>query len=127
MKRKFDIAYTIAWENLAFAKMKPLCELAERHGVDLGQGYKNDQSCAEFVKFIAHGQQKQLTTALSHSKFFSLQADGSTDAGNIEEELFRVLFFDPYSKDEKVHVRDFFFTVRYTLAVELARACLIAC
>ena len=40
MKRKFDISYTIARENLAFAKIKPLCELAERHGVDLGQGYK---------------------------------------------------------------------------------------
>ena len=65
------------------------------------------------MKFIARGQQEQLTTALSRSKFFSLQADGSTDAGNIEEELFLVLFFDPYSKDGKVHVRDSFFTVRH--------------
>ena len=41
---------------------------------------------------------------LSRSKFFSLQADGSTDAGNIDEELFLVLHF--------VHVHDSFFTVR---------------
>ncbi len=32
----------IAKEKLAFTKMKPICELEERHGVDLGVGYKND-------------------------------------------------------------------------------------
>ena len=41
VKRKFDIAYQIAKHNLAF-------NLEERHGVDLGQGYKNDQACATF-------------------------------------------------------------------------------
>ena len=93
--------------------MKVLCELEERHGVDLGRGYKNDRSCATYVEFIACDLQEQLMTALSRSKFFSLQADGSTDAGNIEEELFMVLHFDPYSKDGKVHVRGLFFTVRH--------------
>ena len=33
--------------------MKPLCELEERHGVDLGQGDKNVQACAPFVDYIA--------------------------------------------------------------------------
>ena len=112
-KRKFDIAYTIAREMLAFTKMKTLCELEERHGVDLGQGYKNDRGCATFVEFIARDLQEQLMKALSRSKFFSLQADGSTDAGNIEEELFLVLHFDPYSQDGKVHIRDSVFTVRH--------------
>ena len=63
------------------------------------------------MKFIAHGQQEQLTTALSRSNFFSLQADGSTDAGNIGEELFLVLHLDPYAKDGKVHVFDSFIAV----------------
>ena len=40
LKRKFDISYFISKENLAFTKMQPLCELLERQGVDLGQGYK---------------------------------------------------------------------------------------
>ena len=43
-KCKFDITHTIAKEMMAFTKMKTLCELEERHGVDLGQGYKNDRS-----------------------------------------------------------------------------------
>ena len=50
----------------------------------------------------------------SGAKFFSLQADGSTDAGNIEDELFLVLTFDPHTKDGKVHVHDRFLTVRQT-------------
>ena len=103
--------YTIAKENLSFTKIKALCELEERHRADLGQGYKNGCSCTTFVEFIARDQQQQLMTALSRSKFFSLQADGSTDAGNVEDKLFLLLYFDPYSKDGKIHVHDSFFTV----------------
>ena len=65
-------------------------------------GYKNNHSCATFLEFIVQDLQEQLMKALSDSKFFSLQADGSTDAGNIEEELFFVLHFDRYFKDGKM-------------------------
>ena len=50
---KFDISYMIAKEKLAFTKMKPICELEESHGVNLGVGYKNNCACATFVSFIA--------------------------------------------------------------------------
>ena len=46
MKRKFDIAYMIAKENMSFTKTKAVCALVERHGADLGQGYKNDRGCS---------------------------------------------------------------------------------
>ena len=87
--------------------MKALFELEERHGAELGQGYRNDRACATFRE-----QQEQLMAALSRFKFFSLQSDGSTDAGNVEDEMFLVLNFDPYSADGKVHMCDSFFTVR---------------
>lgn len=45
-------------------------------------------------------------------KFFSVQADGSTDAGNVEDELFAVQYFDPKMDDGQVHVWNKFFTVR---------------
>ena len=112
LKRKFDVAYMIAKEKLAFTKMKPLCELEERHGVDLGQGYKNDRACSTFIEFVAREQREKLMAAISRSKFFSIQADTSTDAGNAEEELFLILHFDPYSADGKVHVCDRYFAVR---------------
>ena len=51
IKHKFDIAFFISHENVAFANMGLLCELEERDGVDLGQGYKNDKACASFVDY----------------------------------------------------------------------------
>ena len=72
-----------------------LCELEAQHGVQLGTGYKNNQACCEFVKYIA---QEQRDLLISMVRFFGIQFDGNTDSANIEEELFLVLFFDPYQK-----------------------------
>ena len=112
MKRKFDIAYTISKENMAFTKMKPICELMERHGVDLGEGYKNNQACACFTSYIAVEERQRLVGDLTGAKFFSLQADGSTDCGNIEDELFLVVFLDHQAVDKRLRVRNKFFSVR---------------
>ncbi len=109
VKRKFEVAFMIAKENMSFTKMKPICELEERHGVDLGQGYKNNRACATFVDYTALEQRQGLVAALSQAKFLSLQADGSTDSGN---ELFLTVYFDPHDTDRQVHVRNKFFTVR---------------
>lgn len=95
---------------MAFAKMGALCELQERRGVDLGQGYKNEKAHASFVHYNADKQWQILVSALAGTKFFSLQADGSTNAGNVE--LFLVLYFDAHVKDRKVHVHNRFLTVR---------------
>ena len=65
------------------------------------------------MEIVARDLHEQLMKALSRSKFFSLQADRSTDVGNIEEELFLVLHFNPYSQDGKVHICNSFLTVRY--------------
>ena len=73
MKRKFDVAYIIAKENMVFVKTKCVCAL---DSVDLGEGYKNDHGCSVVVEFIARDQQKQLVADLTRSKLFSLQADG---------------------------------------------------
>eukprot|EP00731_Ephydatia_muelleri_P034732 Em0074g4a len=90
--------------------MVPFCELEEKHGVDLGIGYKNKDACADFVKYIAQVQMEQLTTVLAKVKFFSIQADSTTDAAN--KELFMVLYFNPYFEDGSVHVHNRFLTVR---------------
>ena len=37
VKWKFEIAYLIAKENTAFKKMKPLCDIKEKHGVNFGE------------------------------------------------------------------------------------------
>ena len=79
LKQKFDIAYLIAKEKMSFKKMKLLCDLEERHE-------------ATFVKFIALDLQQQLKKDISSANFFSVQVDANTDSGNIEEELFLILY-----------------------------------
>lgn len=59
-KMKFDVAYMIAKEGIAFTKMNSLCQLQERHGVKLGECYKNDHACATFIEYIARDLQHQL-------------------------------------------------------------------
>ena len=58
LKRKFEIAYLICKEGLAFTKMSALCEYEEKH--DLGAGYKNNRACAVFVDYIAQAQREAL-------------------------------------------------------------------
>ena len=53
MKPKFDIAYVLAKEGMAHTKMAPLCELQERHKVQIGENYRNNQACATFISFIS--------------------------------------------------------------------------
>ena len=112
IKRKFDLAYVMAKENIAFTKMMPLCQLEERHGVDLGETYKNDMACSAFVDYIAKDLREDLSKTLQESHFFSVQMDGSTDCANLEEELFLAIYFDPHSSHGSVHVRNRFMCVR---------------
>ena len=35
--------------------------------------------------------------------------DGATDTANMEEELFLAVYFEPYSEDGSVHVRNKYF------------------
>ena len=104
LKRKFEVAYLICKEGLAFTKMSALCEL--------GAGYKNNQACAIFVDYIALAQREALAAQLAKAKFFSIQADGSTDSGNVEDKLYLLVYFDPYTQNGKVHIRNKTLTVR---------------
>jgi len=78
--------------------MVPLCQLEEKHGIRLGTGYKNDRACANFVHYIAEDQKLQLLNALHKDKFLSIQINGSTDSGNMEEDVFLMMYFDPHYK-----------------------------
>ena len=109
LQKKFEIAYFISKENLAFTKMPSLCELQAKHGVELGTGYKDNQACSVFTEYIA---KEQWILLIKNVHCFSIQADESTDCANKEEELYLVLYIDPYTNDGKVHIRSKFFSVR---------------
>lgn len=118
LTKKFDIAFFMAKEGIAFNKMNALSMLEERCGVALGEGYKNDLACATFTDYIGRELHENLTDTLHKVKFFSLQMDGSTDCANIEEELFLVVYFDPYSSLGTVQVKNVYFCAKQQPSVD---------
>jgi hypothetical protein len=112
MRLLFEIAYFLAKENLPFSKYQGLCELDKRHDVDLGEKYLNDHGCAAFIHFIAADLKAQLQEAISRARFFSIQIDGSIDAGNCEAELFLAIYLNKYHHDGKLHTCNSFVSVR---------------
>ena len=88
LRHKFDVAYFVARENMSFRKYPAICELEARHGVDIGKAYTTETAGRSFVHFIAESQKQELVSdTLQKVKFFSVLLDGSTDSGNIDNEL----------------------------------------
>ena len=61
----------MAKEGIAFNKMISLCQLEERHGVDLEQGYKNDLACSTFVDYITQDMRKNLCDISQAANFLA--------------------------------------------------------
>ena len=70
LKRKFKISYMMVKENLAFKKMKPLCDMEKHHGVEIGASDRNDHGCASFVDFTASDLKEDLKQRIDKAKFF---------------------------------------------------------
>ena len=101
MKRKFEICYILAREDIAFLKYAPFHALVERQGVEIGSSYRRADCAKTFTHFIAESQQQNfLHSMMSTTKFFSFLMDWSTDAGNTEVELVLVLYCQ---KDDVAH------------------------
>ena len=86
LRVKFDIAHFITKKNIAFTKYGKFCELEARHGVKIGLSYLTNNEVAK-------------------AKFFSIFMDGSTDKGNVDNELMMVCWCDTNAEDEKLHTR----------------------
>jgi len=88
--------------------MNTLCDLLETQGVNLGEGYKTNMACSTFVDYIAEDFQLSFCKAMQSQKFFNIHMDGSTNAGNVEEELFLCTYLDITGSDGTIHVRNNF-------------------
>ena len=105
LKMKFDIAYFVATEQIAYQKYPKLCELQIRHGVNLGCSYLNENSAKEFVQYMAESKLQSIQSSVQKAAFFSLLMDGSTDASNSENEIVFVMWCDVSSDDHVIHTR----------------------
>ena len=89
----------------------PIILLEAKHGVDLGTAYRNQNAGKTFCHFIAESKREQLVEKLTKAQFFSILMDGSTDTGNIDDEMFLVLWCDVDHEDEMVHTNISYFAV----------------
>ena len=108
LKKKFDVCYLLAKENMAFVKYPAILELEERHGVDVGFAYRTKDSAKVFTHYIAENQRQYFfAQEFSSVKFFSFLMDGSTDASNTENELIMIVFCkkDDNSQEMKSCIR----------------------
>ena len=69
----------------------------------MGTAYRNQNAGKTFCHFIAVSKREQLVEKLAKAQFFSILMDGSTDTGNIDDEMFLVLWCDVDHEDEMVH------------------------
>ncbi len=51
LRRKFEIDYFVAAEQLVFRKYLRICALEAKHGVDLGSSYLHENSGKQFVRY----------------------------------------------------------------------------
>jgi len=105
LRVKFDVAYFIAKENIAFTKYSKICALEERHGVKVGSNYLTNNAAKDFVHFIARSMKTDDVSEVSRAKFFSIFLDGSTDKGNVDNELMMVCWCDTNAEDKKLYTR----------------------
>ena len=98
MGKTFDICFTLVRENLPFRRYPAIHELEIRDGVDLGLSYATKDSTKSFTHYVAESQRSGFKKLLSNLHFYSFLMNGTTDAGNIEDELFFIMSF---YKDDK--------------------------
>ena len=82
---KFNVAYSIAKEELPFTKYRPLLLLHKKNGVNISPTYDNDVKCAEFISSICDSS--HLGDLMKSAKYASLIIDGDTDISVKECEM----------------------------------------
>ena len=115
-----NLTLLTSWLSRSFHLGSRLCELEARHGVGIGTTYTNEIAGKTFAHYIAESNRQQLLEKLAQAKFFSLLIDGSTDTGNVDNELFMVVWCDCDGADEKIHTRTTYFHVGRPSTVDAA-------
>ena len=87
LENKFNVAYTIAKEELPFTKFRPLLLLHKKNGVDISPTYDNDVKCAEFISSICESMKSDLCDLLKSTRYASVIIDGDTDISVKECEI----------------------------------------
>ena len=100
-----------------------MCELQEKLGTNVGTAYRNQNAAKTFCHFIAESKREQLAAKLAKAQFFSILMDGSTGVGNIDDELFLVLWCDIDCDDQAIHTNMSYFSIQRPKSVDSQGLC----
>ena len=76
---------SVAKEGLTFKKFTGLCDLQEKNGLDIGNNYRNEIKCKEFVSSIAAIEQEKYAKEIRDARFLCVLAHGATDKSVTEQ------------------------------------------
>ena len=76
-----------------------------------GSAYKTETAVKPFIHYIAESQRRQLKHNVLSARFFSVLMDGSCDAGNFDNELLLVVWFDKEGANEKIPTHASYFNI----------------
>ena len=81
LEKLFDIAYFVAKMEMPFTTYPHLRLLEEKHAVELGQTYRNDKACKDFIVSISDQFKNEIGEQLQRAQFLGVMADSATDVG----------------------------------------------
>ena len=72
MSLLFRNAHAIAKAGRPFSDFPWLCTLDEKKGLSVGDSYRNEKKCSEFIESIAEEQRMQLRSVIQKAHYFSI-------------------------------------------------------
>ena len=103
--KKFETAYFVAKEELRLTKFERILVLEELHNVELGNAYRKNNMCGEFIDYIADDLALKVLQKLKSSNFLSALWDEITDVSVSEKDTIFVLYLDKVGIDGEVLVK----------------------
>lgn len=92
MCKPFRNAHGLAKQGRPYSDFSFICDLDEMKGVNIGQTYRNDKSCRQFVYYIAEETRSSIRKDVENASFLSIISDGATDTAHSEREILYTRF-----------------------------------
>ena len=83
---KFNTAYTIVKEEMAFTKFLPLLALQKKNGIEVSYAYANDVKCAQFDGSITDCLKNEMAEHVVKRRYLAVMFDSTTDCSVQETE-----------------------------------------
>lgn len=92
LRNFFRNSQAIAKTSRPLSDFTWIARLDEKKGIDVGQTYRNVNSCKEFLISIAAVERKQIEQQLKDAKLYTIMSDGPRDVSVIENEIVYIHF-----------------------------------